>query len=379
MRISVRRWGASLAALLLVAIGMVPLAARADEGDGTAWLGVYTQELSSDLQEALDHDGDAVLVTRVVDGSPADRAGIRKGDLIVRVESEGVGSPGELAQLIQKHDAGDQVSIQIERDGDRRTLHATLTGRGETAGDGDRVVRRYQIHKDQDGEMHGHEGDAEDHDGDLEGHDAPRHGHDADRDEDNDGQDGDGGFNLDRPNLFDAPDAPGGPMGMGMGTGPRLGVRIESLTPNLAEYFDVKDGGVLVVDVMKDTPAERIGMKAGDVIVRVDGRDIGDSDDLVRAVQQAKGRVSLIVVRHGSRRTFETELRSRGPETRVLRLRRPDGPGNSWRFDGNGWGRGLGAAPPANQKDRAAMEKEIRELKEELKELKGDLKELQDR
>ena len=54
------------------------------------WLGVYTQEVTSDLRDGLDLRGDGVLVNRVVDGGPADRAGLRRGDLVIHFNSRAV-------------------------------------------------------------------------------------------------------------------------------------------------------------------------------------------------------------------------------------------------------------------------------------------------
>jgi membrane-associated protease RseP (regulator of RpoE activity) len=372
MRISVGRWAASLSALLLVLVAALPSAARSDEGDDTAWLGVFTQELSPGLEEALDHHGDAVLVTRVVSGSPAERAGLKKGDLIVRVEGEGVDSPAELARLVQKHDVGDAIEIQIVRDGDRRTLTAKLGSRSDESDDSDKMKVRVYKHD---------RADETDEDDDSAKTKIERFKHDKsdDAEDEDDGGDDDKGarhsreFRIQIPDVPGAPDAPDAPIGPMMNRA-RLGVRIENLGSDLSEYFDVKEGrGALVVDVIDGSPAKKIGIKPGDVIVDVDGRDIGDTDDLIRAIGDAKGHVSVTVVRHGARRTFETEL-APAPEGRLLRLGRPGM--NAWRFDGNTWRRGTNAP---DGRSRADMERELRELREELKELKEDLKELRER
>jgi serine protease Do len=64
-----------------------------------------------------------------------------------------------------------------------------------------------------------------------------------------------------------------------------LGIVIQEMTPELAEGFGVKpDTGVLVADVMKESPAEAAGLKAGDVIVEFDGTPIKDVSDLQRRV-----------------------------------------------------------------------------------------------
>src|SRR5512145_2877765 len=81
-----KRWmvwgisGAALAALALLG-GMADRAAA--QTTTRAWLGVTSQEITTDLREGLNYKGDGVLVSRVVVDSPADRAGIKKGDVLV--------------------------------------------------------------------------------------------------------------------------------------------------------------------------------------------------------------------------------------------------------------------------------------------------------
>ena len=86
--------------------------------------------------------------------------------------------------------------------------------------------------------------------------------------------------------------------------------------------------GVLVVDVLKDTPAEKAGLKAGDVITKAGDRTVEDSEDLVRALRDADKKVTLTIVRKNATRTIESELR----ESTVIRMRH-DG-SMSWQ-DGN--------------------------------------------
>jgi Do/DeqQ family serine protease len=64
-----------------------------------------------------------------------------------------------------------------------------------------------------------------------------------------------------------------------------LGIAIQELTPELADSFGVKpDSGVLVADVMKESPAEASGLKAGDIIVEFDGAPIKNVTDLQKRV-----------------------------------------------------------------------------------------------
>jgi serine protease Do len=63
----------------------------------------------------------------------------------------------------------------------------------------------------------------------------------------------------------------------------KLGIQYEELSEQLAGYFKV-DGGVLVSTVEADGPAAKAGLKAGDVIVKVDGKAVRDGHDLRSAV-----------------------------------------------------------------------------------------------
>jgi len=69
-------------------------------------------------------------------------------------------------------------------------------------------------------------------------------------------------------------------------SGRRLGVTVEELTGQLADYFGAKDG-VLVTAVTDGSPASKAGLKAGDVITTVNNDRIGSREDLVRALREA--------------------------------------------------------------------------------------------
>jgi serine protease Do len=77
-----------------------------------------------------------------------------------------------------------------------------------------------------------------------------------------------------------------------------LGIVIQELTPELAEGFGVKsDRGVLVADVMKESPADGAGLKAGDIIVEFDGAPIKTVTDLQKRVAAVEpGRPTPLVV-----------------------------------------------------------------------------------
>jgi S1-C subfamily serine protease len=72
----------------------------------------------------------------------------------------------------------------------------------------------------------------------------------------------------------------------------RLGIEAESLGSQLAEYFGVKEG-VLVRSVNKGSAAERAGLKAGDVILRVDKTKVLTAGEISSAVRAARSLASF--------------------------------------------------------------------------------------
>ena len=97
--------------------------------------------------------------------------------------------------------------------------------------------------------------------------------------------------------------------------GPRLGITAESLTPQLAEFFGVKDGkGVLVASVEENGPAAKAGIKAGDVIIAVDSERIDSGRALVKALSsKTEGVVPFRVVRNHAEQTINVTLEKREP------------------------------------------------------------------
>ena len=71
---------------------------------------------------------------------------------------------------------------------------------------------------------------------------------------------------------------------------PMLGIEAESIDGQLAQYFGVKDGGVLVRSVLKNSPAEKAGMKAGDVVLRVDDGKVMNAFDISGRLRAARAR-----------------------------------------------------------------------------------------
>lgn len=333
-----------------------------------AWLGVYTQTLNADLRAGLDYDGDGVVVSGVVDDSPADRAGVRKGDIIVSFNSRRVETSAALTELVRDARVGQEVTLAIWRDGERRTL----TPRLGTRPSGDAAPRTWTPRED-----------GEDEDGRMEFWVAP-----------------------DAPDAPEAPKAPRAPKAPSAPKAPRAWVfedengerhelhlrglerlrdlqgleklgrlrELENLPeimaragrPRLGIMMEDTDAGVRVTDVLEDTPAERAGLREGDVIRRVNGVRIGDTDDLSRAVREAgEGPVSVEVRRNGTTRTLEAKL---GPKReRVVIRGRASGPTpRTFEFHGRG--------PGAD----ADLRQELQELRREVEALRRELRERED-
>jgi hypothetical protein len=105
----------------------------------------------------------------------------------------------------------------------------------------------------------------------------------------------------------------------GMLSGRRLGVTVDPLTDQLAQYFGAK-AGVLVTSVADGSPASRAGLKAGDVITSIDGQPVHSTDDLIRAMRDAKDdEVTIEIVRDKRTSSVKATLEAPSRRTRGAR------------------------------------------------------------
>ena len=90
----------------------------------------------------------------------------------------------------------------------------------------------------------------------------------------------------------------------------RAGISVQSLTPQLAEFFGVPGGhGILVSSVEKGSPAEAAGMRAGDVIVKANNNPVEDSGDFREAVRENPGKtIPVVVIRDKREQTLQLKL-----------------------------------------------------------------------
>lgn len=91
------------------------------------WLGVYIQDINDKMAKGLDLETtEGVLVSGIQEDSPAERAGFKRGDIIIAVNDEEVAKMYELRNKIASFDPGSDVEITILRDGKEKTLDVEL-------------------------------------------------------------------------------------------------------------------------------------------------------------------------------------------------------------------------------------------------------------
>ncbi len=233
--------------------------------DGGAFLGVGTEDISKENMVRYGmREVRGAGVTKVVKDSPAEKAGLKEGDVILRFDGESVTSARKLSRLVGESAPDQTVRIMINRGGAEQELSATLSQHS---------MKNLLGAAIKDDVLKGIEKD------------WPHI------------QTGDGDF------VFT------------YGANRRIGVSTQTLTKQLADYFGAKDGGLLITSVNENSPAARAGLKAGDVITAVDGEKVDSSGDIVRAINKKEaGEISLAILRdHNSRTINLTPEKSKEP------------------------------------------------------------------
>lgn len=271
-----------------------------------SYLGVVLEEVTSEDVERLGLPEErGALVTDVLEGGPADSSGLRAGDVVVQWRNEPVYSAAELGRLVRETPPGRRLEVGVYRDGSRMTLRVTLReGRGPGAsfrgsGIGLRGVIPPEARSRIRERVERARGEWDRARRRMERPDGPL--------EDLEWEWDDAGDSASVRHFRFPP--------MSGGDRPRLGVRLQSLTPQLAEYFGLGDRrGALVASVRDGSPADRAGLQAGDVLLSVDGEEIPDVGDAVRAVRDSDGEVEIRVLRRGEERAVTVRPRAPGED-----------------------------------------------------------------
>jgi serine protease Do len=209
-----------------------------------------------------------VIIDDVRRDSPAEKAGLKRGDVVVEFDGERVRSAQQFARLVRESLPGRAVNATVVRKGRRTVVSVVPTA--------DRPPDVF-IEPDRFRDL----------------------------------AEGFRNFNFDNFGY------------RGFGARGRLGVTVEELTPQLADYFGAKEG-VLVSAVATGSAAERAGLKAGDVITKVGSTTVRSRADLTRALRDVgdDGDVEIGIVRDKKETTVKATLESpRGP-ARSSRSRR---------------------------------------------------------
>lgn len=263
------------------------------DSDG-GYLGVQTEEVTKDnLAKFGLSEVKGVGVESVVEGSPAQAAGLQKGDVIVKVNGDNITSTRKLTRLISEISPDHQARLTVLRNGSEREITVTVGKRpGVRFGEG-----AFQMGVP------------------MEKFDFPQM--------------------PEMPNLgqlprFEGVLPPGAtepPMAWAFGNRRQIGVGLTPLTKQLADHYGV-DGGALVNNVRENSPAAKAGIKAGDIIVEAEGKAVKGDFDLIRALGDKKeGAITLTIVRDRNRQTISvTPEEMKGGFNNFFEFSTPDAP-----------------------------------------------------
>lgn len=223
---------------------------------GGSFLGVHAEDINKENMSryGIAREPRGVGITKVAANSPAESAGLRERDVILRFENEPVTSVRKLNRLINEVAPEHAARLTISRGGDEKDLTVTLGKRSDfNTGFGLPGQRWEDLDKLRD-------------------------------------------FKLDdKNNNFT----------FVFGNNRRIGVATTQLTKQLADYFGIAGGkGLLITSVREDSPADKAGLRAGDVITEADNQQVATIADLMRVLSRKdEGEMSLVITRDKSRRT----------------------------------------------------------------------------
>jgi len=242
----------TLAASLAAPAGFAQNARRANivtvQRQGTSYLGIGALEVSPERAKALNlKEERGVEVAHVEDDSPASKAGLKTGDVVLEYNGEKVEGTEQFIRMVRETPPGRDVKIVVWRNGGTEKLTATVSARRNT------VIE------------------------------TPG-----------------GSVIVPVPPIPPMPPIEIPRFEMSWQT-PLLGIEGESLgsEAQLADFFGVK-AGVLVKSVVRNSAAEKGGLKAGDVIVKVDDSEVGSAREITSALRanRSKTNFTLTVVRN---------------------------------------------------------------------------------
>jgi serine protease Do len=246
--------------------GLNPVPETHVYASGRSYLGVDIRDITQDRLAPLKlKEERGVEITMVDRDAPAGKAGLREHDVILDFNGTAVESEEQLRRLIRETPPGRSVTLGISRDGNPMKVTVQLAEHSKVIGR-NRVIEIPPMPP------------------------LPEM--------------------PDFSNRFDVP----GNIYVIRNSSAILGVQTENLTSQLGDFFGVKNGeGVLVRSVEKGSPADKGGIKAGDVIVSIGEEKLSDRSDFSRVMRKYRsgGKLNLGVVRDKHEQTFSVELPQR--------------------------------------------------------------------
>ena len=204
-----------------------------------SYIGVMMQEVDSERAKALKlHEEGGVEITLVEQDSPAEKAGLKIGDVVLRYSGQRVEGMEQFSRMVRETAPGREVKIEISRGGAAQTVMVRVAQRKLPRvewGDATPMPDRLDIH---------------------------------------------------------IPDLPRSFMTLRSSA---LGVEAESIDGQLAQYFGVKEGA-LVRSVTKGSAAEKAGIRAGDVILRIEDTRIATPADISGRLRTLRGKSAPVVL-----------------------------------------------------------------------------------
>ncbi len=229
------------------------------------YLGIEMRDIDNERASALKlKDVSGAEVTVVDHDAPAGKVGLRVHDVILQMNGQQIQGVEQLRRMLRETPPGRNVTFVISRDGQQQTINVQLADRARIEQDA-----WAQIHTVPDPD-----------DGSALTLAGPT-GHAA----------GNGFFGA-----------------FTIGT-PSVGVELDPLGSQLADYFGVKDGqGLLVKHVAANSPAATAGLKAGDVITKVNGESVPTVNTWSKAIHANRGKqVQVTIVRNRREQTLSMQ------------------------------------------------------------------------
>ncbi|MBN2103301.1 PDZ domain-containing protein [bacterium] len=205
------------------------------------YLGVAVDQLDQLEKEEL---GIAygILITEVIEDSPAEKAGLQEDDVIMRYHNKKMRRPRDLVRCVEKTEPSSKVVIVLNRDGKTQDVEVVIGSKAKTPWSRHEGMHGFMLH-------------------------VKDHGY--------------------------------------------LGVKLQELNSDLAPYFQVPEGkGALILEVMKDSPAKKAEIKAGDVIVALDDSSVGNPEDAREILKELESgdEIACTLIRNGKELSVHVTL-----------------------------------------------------------------------